>query len=557
MYSYGVGVKPLVQDIVGDSGEMLAMLMGSVALVLLIACANLASANLAQAAVRGREMAIRAALGAGRSRLVRQVLVDHVMLALVGGAIGIALARFLTGSAALVGSAELPRTGSISIDLRVMAFAFLVAALAGIATGLLPALRATRVAPGRAMESGMRGHVAGGRGLPGRVFVAAEIAMALMLVTGAGLLVQSMRAVLARPLGFETDHVVVAEVTLGGPRYNRDSAAVLAYWDRLRRSLAEMPGSQGAGLVNWVPLVRGGTGFIEIAGKDVPGAGAGYRMISDGYFETLGMRMVQGRAFEEGDGADGPRVTVISKRMADRYWPGESPIGRQVRATSMEGFRTEAPWLTIVGVVSDARPFGYESDETAEMYVLYRQLPPWRISTMSVVVRGTGSEATLMNSVRERVQSIDPMIPADLEFLKSHASRVTAARRFTMSTLSLFGVLSLILAAVGVFGVLSFAVAQRTREMAVRAALGADRRRLQRLVLGSGARVVATGIAAGLLGAWYLAKLASSLLFEVQPRDPLVFGAATLTIAAVAFLAAWAPARRAARVEPMEALRQD
>jgi putative ABC transport system permease protein len=485
------------------------------------------------------------------------VLVDHVMLALVGGALGIALAQFLTGSAALVGSAELPRAGSINIDLRVMAFAFLVAALAGIATGLLPALRATRVAPGRAMESGMRGHVTGGRGLPGRVFVAAEIAMALMLVTGAGLLVRSMRAVLARPLGFETDHVVVTEVTLGGPRYNRDSAAVLAYWDRLRRSLAEMPGSQGAGLVNWVPLVRGGTGFIEIAGKDAPGAGAGYRMISDGYFETLGMRIMQGRAFEAGDRADGPRVTVISKRMADRYWPGESPIGRQVRATSMEGFGAEAPWLTIVGVVSDARPFGYESDETAEMYVLYRQLPAWRINTMSVVVRGVGSESALMNSVRERVQSIDPTVPADLEFLKSHASRVTAARRFTMSTLSLFGVLSLILAAVGVFGVLSFAVAQRTREMAVRAALGADRRRLQRLVLGSGARVVAAGIGVGLLGAWYLAQLAQSLLFEVEPRDPAVFAAATLTIAAVGLLAAVVPARRAAQVEPMEALRQD
>jgi len=557
MYSYGVGVKSLVDDLVGDSGEMLALLMGAVGLVLLIACANLASANLAQGAVRSREMAVRAALGAGRARLVRQVLVDNLMIALIGGALGVILAQFLTGSAVLVGAAELPRTGSIGIDVVVIVFAFLVATMAGIATGLLPAIRATRVAPGQAMEGGTRGHVAGGRGLPGRVFVAAEIAMALMLITSAGLLVQSMRAVLARPLGFETNGVVVAEITLGGPRYNRDSAAVLAYWERLRNSLAEMPGSQGAGLVNWVPLVRGGTGFIEIAGKNVAGAGAGYRMVSEGYFETLGMRVLQGRPFAESDRSDGPRVTVISKRMADRYWPGESPLGRQVRATSMEYFGSAAPWLTIVGVVNDARPFGYETDETAEMYVLHRQLPPWRIGTMSAVVRGTGSEAAIMSAVRERVEAIDPMIPADLEFLKSHANRVTAARRFTMATLAVFGGLSLILAAIGVYGVLSFATAQRTREMAVRAALGADRRRLQQLVLGSGARVVAVGMAVGLVGAWHLAQLARSFLFGVEPRDPTVFGAATLTIAAVGLLAAVVPARRASRVEPMEALRQD
>ncbi len=556
LYSWGVGVKSLADELVGDSADTLVLMACSVVLVLLIACANLASANLAQGAVRGREMAVRAALGASRARLVRQVLADHLMVALIGGALGIGLARLLTGSAAVLGAAELPRTGSISIDIRVIAFALVVATLAGIATGLLPALRATRVAPGRAMEGAARGHVEGGRGLPGRAFVAAEVAMALMLVTGAGLLVQSMRAVLGRPLGFETDGVVVAEITLGGPRFNRDSAAVLAYWERLRRSLVEMPGSRGAGLVNWVPLVRGGTGFIEIAGKDIPGAGAGYRMVSDGYFETLGMRLLQGRAFEPSDRPDGPRVTVISKRMADRYWPGESPLGRRVRASSMEAMGSGAPWLTVVGVVSDARPFGYETDETSEMYVLYRQLPPWRIGTMSVVVRGTGSDAAIMAAVRERVRAADATIPADLAFLRTHADRVTATRRFTMSTLVVFGALSLVLATIGVYGVLSFAAAQRTREMAVRAALGADRRQLRRLVLGSGARVVAAGIAVGLAGAWFLSRLAVSLLFEVEPGDPFVFGTAILTIAAVGLLAAAVPAWRASRTDPMEALRE-
>jgi ABC-type antimicrobial peptide transport system permease subunit len=211
----------------------------------------------------------------------------------------------------------------------------------------------------------------------------------------------------------------------------------------------------------------------------------------------------------------------------------------------------------VIGVVSDARLFGYEGDVRPDMYVLHRQLPSWRVATMTAVVRGSGPSAELMAAVRQRVGAVDPGIPADFEFLGTHADRVTAWRRFTMGTLTVFGMLALVLAAIGVYGVLSFAMAQRTREMAVRAALGADRGRLQRLVLGSGARVVGVGVVAGLLGAYYLAQLAQALLFEVQPRNPVVFAASALAIAAVGVLAAVIPARRAARVEPMEALRAD
>ena len=559
LYSYGVGVRSLVVDLTGDSAGTLWLLMAAVGFVLLIACANLASANLTQGLARGREIAVRAALGASTARIMRQVLLDHMMVALIGGALGIALAWVLTRSAALLGAAQLPRAASITIDPRVMLFALLIAGLAGLATGILPAMLATRVPPGRVIESGLRGFVRGGRGVPGRAFVAAEIALALVLVTGAGLLVQSFRAVLSRPLGFLTEGVVAAEVTLSGPRYGRDSTAVLDYWSRLRSALAELPGSRGAGLVNWVPLVRTGSGFIEIAGKDLPGAGAGYRMVSEGYFETLGMRLLDGRAFQASDLANGLRVTVISKRMAERYWPGESPVGSQVRATSMEpvGRGQPAPWLTVIGVVADARPGGYETDETAEMYVLYRQLPAWRIATLSAVVRGTGSRESTMQAVRRTVQSIDPGIPADFEFLTTHADRVTASRRFSMSALLVFGGLSLALAAIGVYGVLSFAAAQRTREMAVRAALGADRTSLRWLVVGSGARVIGAGIAIGLVGAWNVAKLARSLLFQVEPRDPVILAGATVTIALVGLLAAAVPARRAARVDPMEALREE
>ncbi|HSA57504.1 MAG TPA: ABC transporter permease [Gemmatimonadaceae bacterium] len=560
LYSHGVHVMPLRDRIVGDTTSLLEMLLGAVALVLLITCANLASANLAQGAQRAREMAVRSALGASGGRLVRQVLVDHVVLALIGGASGAFLAWGLTRSATLLAASHLPRATEIGVDLRVLAVAFLISTIAGLLTGILPALQASRAAPNNAIGAGTRGAVGGGRGLPGRMLVGAEIAMALMLVAGAGLLVQSLRAVLARPLGFETNGVATAEVILGGPRYQNDSLAVLTYWRTLLDSLRAIPGARGAGLANWVPLVRGGTGFIEIAGKDIPGAGAGYRVISDGYFETLGMHVLEGRSFDERDRTESPRVAVINRRMAERFWPGESPLGRMVRATSMEpGARgTPAPWITVIGVVSDVRHFGYESEPVAEMFVLYRQLmPAWRISSLTAIVRATGPEERLLQGVRERVRAIDPMIPAEIGLLSSEAARVTASRRFAMLVMTVFGSLSLFLAGIGVFGVLSFSVARRTREMAVRAALGADRRSLLSLVIRSGGRVVAAGAAVGLAGAILLAGLLSNLLYEVSPRDPAVLAAATLAIAAVGLAATILPARRATRADPMVALREE
>jgi predicted permease len=281
-------------------------------------------------------------------------------------------------------------------------------------------------------------------------------------------------------------------------------------------------------------------------------------MISEGYFDALGIRVVQGRPFDVTDRSDGVRVAVINQRLAERYWPGESPLGRRLRAVSMEPRQNEpAQWLTVVGVVSDARPFGYEAEETAEMYVLYRQLPAWRFGTMNLLVRANGPEESVMRAVRERISRVDPGIPADLSFMKTHANQVTASRRFVMTALSIFGGLSLFLAAIGVYGVLSFAAAQRTREIAIRSALGADRGRLVRLVLDSGVRVVMLGVLIGLVGAWYVMQLVRGFLFEVEPRDPLVFGVAIVTIIAVGVLAALIPARRAARVDPMQALRSD
>jgi predicted permease len=562
LYSYGVHVVPLHDWLVGDSTSLLLLLMGSAALVLLIACVNLASTNLARGTQQLREMAVRAALGATGQRLVRQVLVDHVLVALVGGAAGALLAWGLVRGVAFMASSHLPRTAEIGIDWRVLLVAFVVSSVAGLLTGILPALQAARAAPNNAIGGGTRGSVAGGRGLPGRMLVGAEIAMALMLVTGAGLLVQSLRSVLARPLGFETEGVVTARVFLGGPRYARDTDAAMAYWRNLLGGLREIPGIQGASLANWVPLVRGGTGFIEIAGRDIPGAGAGYRVISDGYFETLGMSLIAGRSFDERDATDGPRVVVINRMMAERFWPGASPLGGQVRALSMEFGVAGAPppWLTVIGVVNDVRHFGYESDPAPEMFVLYRQLAPtmpFRVRELTALVRGNGSAERLIGAVRERLASVDPTIPADIGFLRTEAARVTASRRFVMSVMSAFGGLSLLLAGIGIYGVLSFSVARRTRELAVRAALGADRASLLSLIIRSGATVVVAGAAAGLIGAYFLSRLMSNQLYEVSPRDPWVLATATLMVATVGLIATIIPARRATRADPMVALREE
>jgi putative ABC transport system permease protein len=561
LYSYGVDVRPLREQLVGDTGPLLTLLAGAVGVVLLIACANLASTNLARGAYHQREMAVRSALGAGRRRLIRQVLVEHLSLALVGGVAGLGLAAGLVQSAAILAPAELPRFAHIAIDARILAAALLVSTLAGILTGILPAIQASRSAPNDILSGAARGAVTGGRGLPGRMLVGAEVALAVLLVSGAGLLLRSLGAVLARPLGFETAHVVTVEISLGGPRFEDDSTAVFGYWDRLLRELGQTPNVRSVGLTNFVPLVRGGTGFIEVEGKDLPGAGAGYRMISPGYFDALGMTLLAGRRFGHEDRAGSPRVALVNAKLAATYWPGESPLGKRLRATSMEPVlnRASPEWITVVGVVNDVRHFGYVAEPHPEMFVLYRQLRAWRLTMLTAMVRGTGAGGTaaLFASVRAAVARADPGIPADLATLESAARRVTAERRFASAVLQAFGALALLLAGIGVYGMLAFSVAQRTRELAVRSALGADRERLLRLVILSAATVIGIGIVLGIVGALVSGRVLESLLFEVSPGDPLVLFVAAAIIGIIGAIAAIIPARRATRIDPMVVLRNE
>jgi predicted permease len=551
IYSYGVDVSSLRAQVVGDSGVYLGFLMLAVGAVLLIAVANLASANLARGVSRTPEMAVRAALGAGRRRVARQLLVEHLCIALLGGAAGTAFAMAAVGMIRSVAN-DLPRAASIAVDGRVLLFGFGVSLLTGVLTGLLPALQASRASPQQIIGRAGRSQVRGGRGLPGQALVGTEIALALILFACAGLLIGSLRAVLARPLGFDTQGIVTASLPLLTPTY-RATAARDRYWREILTTLRAAPGVERAALVNWAPLSPGGSTFIETDGTPVAGAGAGYRVISDGYFATLGIPLLAGRDIEARDDSTGPRVVVINDAMAQRYWPGQRPVGRRVRARSMEGYATEAPWLTIVGVVASVRHYGYEADELPEMYVSYRQRPDFTFG-LTAVVRGREPADALPDEIRVLVRRQDPAIAPHLTLLEDDAARRTASRRLTMNVLSVFAALALLLAAIGVYSVLSFSVAQRSREIALRAALGADRRSLLALVLSSAGRVVVLGILAGLAGLAALRGVIRATLYGVESGDPLVLAIAVLLIGAVAMLAALVPALRGTRVELREAL---
>jgi predicted permease len=556
LYSWGVHVIPLRDVLLGEAPRYLRLLMTAVGFVLLIACANLASANLARGATRAREMAVRAALGAGRWRIARQLVVEHVVLAIAGGMAGVGLAWLLTRATSAIAATQLPRATEIRIDQRVLIVAFALSLLAGLLAGMMPAVQASRASLRGGLTGSGRSVIGGGRSIPGAVLVGFEIAVSVLLVAGAGLLIQSFRTLVSRPLGFETRNVATAEISLIGTPYT-DRARAIDYWGRLVSELRTLPGADGAAIANWVPLGTAGTGFIEIGGKELPGAGAGYRIVSDGYFHTLGVPILSGRDFGAGDDSTSLRTVIINRAMAEKYWPGENPLGKQVRASSMESRRgSVAPWLTVIGIVGDVRHWGYDAEFTPEMYVSYRQAPYANVAS-TAVVRSRGSGVELLTAVRDRVRMIDSRVPADVELLSARAERMTAERRFTMSVLSVFGGLALVLAAVGIYAVLSFSVAQRTREIAVRAALGADRRNLMSLVMTAGATVIGAGIATGLAGAFVLTRLMQALLYEVSPHDPVVLGAAVVLIGVVALAAAAVPAHRAARVEPMVALKAE
>lgn len=558
IYSYGVGVRPLRDVVIGGADAYLLPLMGAVALVLLIACANLAGLSFARTLARAREIAVRVALGAGRRRVVRQLVTEYILFAIAGGGLGVLLAWGLTRLLSSGAASHIPRSAEIGVDARILAFAVAVSIAAGMLASLAPALRASRTSLREAIGSA-RGAVRGGRGLPGALLVGGEIALAVVLITGSALLIRSFRALHARDVGFDPRGVVAAEVALTGPRYEGEPERWTAHWEAALARVRALPGVGAAGLANWIPTVTAGLGFIEVEGREAGRDGADYRVIGGDYFRALGVPLLSGRTFDERDGPDAPRVVIINRRMAETYWPGENPIGGRVKALSMEPVLAggEAPWLTVVGVVGDMRHYGHRAGLEPEMYAHFPQIPQ-RTSAMNVVTRADGvPAATLAGMLRSELQEQDPLIAADVRLLEERLHGLLMQERLTMSVLSAFGALSLLLAGLGVYSLLSFAVAARTREIGLRAALGAQRVGIVSLVLGNAFRVAAGGALIGLIGAFWLTKLIEALLVDVSRTDPPAYVAAAATMLGVSLLAGSIPAWRAARLDPLIALRSE
>ena len=552
LYAHGVQVTSLHERLVRPARTYLGLLSGAVVVVLLVACVNLANANLARAAARSREMAVRTALGAGRARLVRQLLVENVVLAIAGGATGVALAWLLVRTVARTRAVDLPRVAEMSINMPALAFALLLSVGVGVLVGLAPAFQTGRTGLSSTIASGGRATVSRARTLSRDVLIGVELALAIVLLACGGLLIRSFRVVLDRDLGFAPANAVAAEVTVPPAKYS--GRRLVGYYDDLVHTLRAIPGVSAVGATNFLPLGTGATGFIEVEGQGDRGDGAGYRVVTDEYFAAMGIPLLAGRAFDTRDDSGTMRVTLVNRRMAERFWPGQDPIGKRFKAKSMEW--RETPWLTVIGVVGDVRHWGLERDPPVEHYVLYRQRPEFA-TAMAVVVRGSLDESALLRVVRDRVRAVDRDVAVDVGTLSARVDQSLAERRFIMTVLVAFGALSLVLAAIGVYGVLSFSVAQRTREIAVRLALGAERRRVLGMVVGRVLRVSAIAAVVGLLAARAVTRLMASLLFEVSPDDPQTYLAAIAVLLGVALIAAYVPARRAASVDPMVALRSE
>ena len=546
----GINVVPLLTDLVGPVRPYLVLLLGAVACVLLVACSNLASAGLARNAARGREIAVRTALGASRGRVVRQMLAESLVLGLVGGACGLLLAWWLVPALLSLAPATLPRTDHVSVDARVATFAAVVSIATGILVGLLPALNAAGVRG--ALAEGGRGATAG-RGRLKRALVAGEVAMAVVLLVGTGLLVRSFVRLLAEHPGFDPRGVLVADVTIPEREFDALPRKIATYDDLLAR-LRAAPGVEAAGLVNQRPLQGSsmGGGFA-IDGREGNGY-ADYRVVDESYFRAMRIPLLQGRGFGTADDSTAPHVTVISQALARELWPGENPIGRRIRPLGMDAHASE--WLTIVGIVGDVRHRALGTEPRGTHYVYYRQRPE-RATAATIVVRTAGDPAPLARRVRETVRAVSADIPVVTNTMESIVARSVSDRRFTVLVLGIFGALALLLAAVGIYGVLAFSVAQRTREIGIRMALGAAGGSVLRLVARETLVPVVAGLALGTLVAIASTRFVRGMLYGAQGTDPATLAAVTVVLLTAAALASWVPARRAVRVDPIIALRAD
>ncbi len=557
----GIGIRlvTMQQELVGDVKRPLLILLGAVCLVLLIACANVANLLLTRAASRKRELAIRAALGADRGRLVRQLLTESVVLGLLGGAAGLVLAALSTRLLQTLAPPELPRLSSIAIDRQVLAYVAGMSLFTSLLFGLLPALQASKRDSARNLKEGGRTGSEGRRGGQVRAALAVgELAIALMLLVGAGLLIRSFIALNNEDPGFATNGVLALRIQLPSAVYG-EPERITGFYEQLIERLKALPGVQSAAagsnlllghLPNSSSVIIEGRQPLPANERNVP---VPYDSITPAWFSTLRVPLRSGRMLTDADGAQSQPVVMINEAFVRRFFPGEDPIGRRV--TFDDPTQPDARWQTIVGVVADTRRAGFEREPWAETYFPMRQFPDRRAV---VLLRTGGDPTTLIGAAQAAVWEIDRNQPiAGILTVPELLAQREVNRRFTTLLLGVFAAVALVLAVIGTYGVIAYTTAQRTQEIGIRMALGAEGPMILRMVLAGGLRIAASGLAMGLAGALALSHVLSSLLFGVGARDPVTFLLVPGALLVVALAACWVPARRAMQVQPAIALRRD
>jgi putative ABC transport system permease protein len=549
--SVGSAVVPLHEQAVGAMRPALGLLLGGVGFVLLMACVNLANLLLARSSVRQREMAVRSALGAARGRLIRQTLVETLILSCAGGVLAIVAVRAGIGALMSLAPADMPRLGEVHADLPVLAFTFALSIVTGLAIGLVPGLAASRPGVQTTLKDAGRGTTAGrGQRRLRAGLVVAEVALAVVLTLGGGLLLRSFLSVLAVDPGFTADHLLTLQIALPNAYRTPDQRRAL-YADLFTR-LEAIPGVTSAGGTTRLPL--GSTNVttkVDVEGHGLPPGEwpeVEFRRAVRHYFTAMGIPLLRGRAFTDQDGPAAPTVAVINERMARRLLPGEDPIGHRIRFGS-----TTAPWVTIVGVIGDVRHSALDAEPSPELYMWYLQNPP---TNPFIVVRSAVDAASLTPLVRAQVQAADKEIAAyDIRPMAQVRSESVAQRRFVLLLVGAFGLLALVMAAVGVYGVMALVVSERTAEIGIRLALGAAPAHVLRAVIAEGLTLTAAGIAAGLAGAVAIVPLLSTELYGIRAFDPPTLAAVPGLLLLVTLVACLVPAWRAMRVDPVNALR--
>jgi putative ABC transport system permease protein len=562
------GSAAAVGDMVmGSVRPAVLVLLGAVVLLLLIACANVAALLLARSEARSREIAIRAALGADGRRLVRQLLTESTLLALVGGGLGLILAAWGVQALVLAAPPSIPRIGAVGLDGRVLAFTVLVSLLTGVLFGLAPALHAVGGDVGGALTDGGRGGTSGRPRVRFRsALVVGQIALALVLVTGSGLLIRSFVQLTHVDPGFDPGHLLTARVDLSSVRYG-DNAKIRAFYDGFVRRIAALPGVTSAAGARALPM----TGRLDIGDWSFVMEGrysmpvrpeerrhGDWQVVTPEYFRTMGIPVVQGRGFEAQDNLTAPGVIILNQTLAKEVWPEGNAIGQRVL---LGGGATDSVWRTVVGIVGDVRHRGLDATPRPEMYMPLAQFPAGTgtvTRSLYFTIRTAGDPALLASPLRATLASIDPDVPlADVQTMDDAFGSWAAERRLTMLIVSLFAGLALTLGAVGVYGVMAHLVVHRTREIGIRVALGALPGEILRLVAAQGTTIAVAGIGIGTLGSLAANRLLSGLLFHVRPTDPLTLAATGAILALVVAAATLVPALRATRVDPIEALRSE